>query len=105
MDYWTECISEAFSEAGITATKEQIDIVVDIVKNSHENYGTFTGEEHIPNPIVIENKELKLKLEREKNKSICHFCNGKGYVRTDGIAHYTHHECYVCNGSGFLLYR
>ena len=50
MDYWTECISTALDEAGIVATKEQIEIIVGAVEGGHENYGMAHGYDCIPNP-------------------------------------------------------
>jgi hypothetical protein len=59
VDYWEDCITEAMEDAGITATKEQIDTVICWVEGAHENYGMATGEEHIPNPLLAEIKDLK----------------------------------------------
>jgi len=42
-EYWEECISEAFDEAGIAATSEQIKTVASWVEGAHENYGLDTG--------------------------------------------------------------
>ena len=42
MEYWKECIEEAFSENGIVATDEQIKSVVDWVEGAHENIGMAT---------------------------------------------------------------
>ena len=49
-NYWEECVSEAFQEAGITATSDQIKIVSEYVEGAHENYGMAHGHECIPNP-------------------------------------------------------
>lgn len=68
MDYWKECISEAFCDAGISATNEQIEMVVGFVEGAHDNYGTYTGSEHIPNPMVSEVEALRIELERQKNE-------------------------------------
>lgn len=62
MEYWNDCIEEAFCDAGITATKEQISTVAWWVDGAHENYGTATGSEHIPNPMSSEVDELKRKI-------------------------------------------
>lgn len=39
MNYWEICIQEAFEDAGIDATKEQIDTVTSWIEGAHENYG------------------------------------------------------------------
>lgn len=64
MNYWIECISEAFDEAGITATDEQIKNVAECVKGAHENYSLATGEECIPNPLMVTVDELKSKCKK-----------------------------------------
>ena len=69
MNYWNECISCAFDEAGIQATKEQIDLVAGDVEVAHENYGMAHGYDAIPNPILLENNELKKQLKIEQNKT------------------------------------
>ena len=50
-DYWGECIKEAFEDADITASKEQIDTVIAWVEGADENHGLATGSECIPNPL------------------------------------------------------
>lgn len=59
MDYWKECISEAFEDAGITATQEQVDTVTSWVEGAHDNYGLATGYDCIPNPLESEITGLK----------------------------------------------
>jgi len=66
-NYWLECIEESFEEAGIKATKDQIEIVASNVKASHENYSLFTGAECIPNPLECEVQSLKLKCKKLEN--------------------------------------
>lgn len=65
MEYWKECIAEAFCEAGIEATEEQLDLVTEWVEGAHENYGMATGQECIPNPMESEVNELKRKLQKQ----------------------------------------
>lgn len=100
MDYWQECIAEAFEDAGITATKEQIETVVSWVEGAHENYGMATGSDCIPNPLVLENESLKKELTKERDKVICEECNGKGRIITQGPCHSSNSECYKCRGEG-----
>ena len=64
MEYWKECIEEAFSENEIIATDEQIKSVVEWVEGAHENIGMATGSEHIPNPANSEIYELKAKIRK-----------------------------------------
>jgi len=68
MDYWEECIAEAFEDAGITATKEQIDTVASWVEGAHENYGMAHGYDAIPNPLESEIGELKRKHKKEMDE-------------------------------------
>lgn len=64
MEYWKVCIEEALCDAGISATEEQIKTVAYWVDGAHENYGTATGSEHIPNPMISEVDELKRKIKQ-----------------------------------------
>jgi len=64
MNYWKACIEESFCDAGITATEEQINLVIDWVEGAHENIGMATGAECIPNPMESEVNEYKRKLEK-----------------------------------------
>jgi len=43
MDYWKECISEAFEDAGIAATDEQIENVAGWAESAHDHYGQAFG--------------------------------------------------------------
>lgn len=102
MNYWNECISEAFDDAKIIATKEQIETVVSWVEGAHENYGMAHGHDCIPNPLQGENEDLKRKLSREQNKEICAKCKGKGHLTTQGPCHSSNSSCYVCRGEGYI---
>lgn len=100
MSYWYNCIEEAFDLAGITATKEQIDIVVDCVEGGHDNYSMAHGHDCIPSPVMLENKELKMKLDIEKNKVHCEVCNGTGSITSYGGTMECRSQCYKCHGEG-----
>lgn len=102
MDYWYDCILEAFDDTGIKATDEQITAVAEWVKCSHDNYGMHTGDQYIPNPLKSENDQLKRKLEREQNKIICWKCKGSGKEITHGPYHSSYSDCFKCSGKGFL---
>ena len=66
MEYWGNCIEESFEDAGISATKEQIDTVTDWVTGAHENFGLATGRECIPNPMFSELEDTKRELARQQ---------------------------------------
>lgn len=68
MDYWKECISEAFEDASIVATDEQIKTVVSWVEGAYENYGLVHGHYDIPNPQTLEINRLKKELRDERDK-------------------------------------
>lgn len=100
MDYWNECTSEAFDEAGITATKEQIDIVADCTEGAHDNYGMAHGHDCIPNPLKAENDDLKRSLRKEQEKVPCKPCKGRGRIIENGPGHSYDSECSRCRGEG-----
>jgi len=102
MDYWTECISQAFDEANIITTDEQIDSVVEMVKHAHEMYGEAHGYDCIPNPLKEENIQLRKNLKIEKEKRICKACNGSGSITSYGVCHSATSQCDKCNGEGKL---
>ncbi len=64
MGYWKECIEEAFEDADITATKEQIDIVAGWVEGGHDNYGMAHGYDAIPDPINTEVERLRKEIDK-----------------------------------------
>jgi DnaJ-class molecular chaperone len=100
VDYWQECISEAFEDAGVMATEEQIQNVVGWVEGAHENYGMAMGHHCIPNPLKEENEKLRKIVVQEREKVLCNECGGKGVIRTDGPAHYSISSCWKCHGEG-----
>ncbi len=100
MDYWEECIAGAFEEAGISATKEQIEMVVSWVDGAHENYGMAFGHDCIPSPIALENKELKKELKKERDKISCDECKGVGYTVSYGGTFQSTSQCTKCRGEG-----
>lgn len=105
MDYWRECIEEAFEDAKITASREQIENVVDWVEGAYENYGTATGNEVASiNFISDESRELEeLKKEQEKEQSWklatkpCKRCTTTGTI-IDGYGR--NQTCGYCDGKG-----
>lgn len=103
MTFWKECVSEAFDEAKITATGEQVEIVASWVEGAHENYGMAHGHDCIPNPLVTENKKLKQELRDEKDKIICEVCKGKGTLYSSGGTFEATSSCWKCKGEGRYL--
>ena len=87
MDYWKECISEAFCDVGIKATDEQIENVVGWVEGAHENYGMATGQECIPNPMQSEVEQLKAAHEKEiKDRDRREFAYRKSVANRRGVS-------------------
>ncbi len=83
MNYWEECIKESFEDAGITATKEQINTVASWVEGADENHSLATGHDCIPNPLVTENERLVKRLEDERDRITREFdkeIDDKNYV-------------------------
>ena len=103
INYWTECIQSACEEAGLHASDEQIASISEAVMVSHENYGLFTGQQCIPNPLATENAKLTAALLAEKDAHPCPVCHGEGrllsksnpYRKNDGRG-----TCEACGGRG-----
>ena len=102
MSYWEECVSEAFEDAGITANPDQIATVAYWVEGAHENYGMAHGHDAIPNPQSLEVERLERELQRERNKTICHDCRGRGRIVIRGPVHSADSECSRCRGEGMV---
>jgi hypothetical protein len=100
MNYWEECILEAFEDAGIVATKDQVSTVTNWVSGAHENYGMAFGHDSIPSYYEQENKVLIKELEKERKKVICDKCKGSGNISTYGPYHSSFSTCYKCKGEG-----
>lgn len=98
-DYWDECVTEAFEQAGLTATEEQIKIVAGDIQVSHENYGmAFHSPQSDGGQREIDH--LTRELQAERDKRICYECNGKGRIITQGPCHSSDSECSNCRGEG-----
>ncbi len=100
MEYWKECISEAFDEAKIVATPEQIAEVAECVEGAHDNYGMAYGHDAIPNPLAQENERLAADLKTERDKVNCDECGGSGSITTRGPSHSATSDCMKCKGEG-----
>ena len=100
MDYWKECIQEAFEDAGIEASEEQIQTVASWVEGAHDNYGMAHGHHCIPNPKDEEIRNLKKELRIERDKVVCPECKGSGRKVDHGPCHWSESECFKCRGEG-----
>lgn len=97
-EYWAECLSEAFDEAGITATAEQIRICSEIVEGARQEIGMAFHQPASPYPREIKMLEAKLKAEREKVG--CLPCNGRGRIVDQAGPWATNTQCWKCHGEG-----
>lgn len=96
MNYWKECISAAFDEAGIEATAEQIAIVAKAVEGAH-----LTKGESYSLPVTGERIGVALDdLEHKIISRICPGCHGTGRTGGVGPAHTWDSECPRCRGTG-----
>ena len=100
MNYWEECISEAFDTAGIVASEDQIKEVACWVEGAHQNHGMAQGYDAIPNPLRLENDNLKKELKKEQEKVICKECDGVGWITIPGPYHSGTSQCFKCHGEG-----
>ena len=110
MDYWEECIAQALEDAGIEASKDQLDIVVKWVEGAHDTYGMAFGHDAIPDPVETQAQEDL----RELRKSIsyhddwvastdpCRACATTGHVN-DGWGR--NQRCIKCDGDGRVRRR
>ncbi len=98
--YWVDVVVDALGDANMSATKEQIDIIASWIDGAHDNYGMYSGEECIPNPLKLENERLVNALKKEKDKIHCKMCNGVGRITSPGPYHSSNMECFKCNGEG-----
>ena len=103
MDYWKECISEAFDDAKLSATDDQIGTVASWAEGAHDNYSMAHGHDCIPNPLIEENERLKHKLRNERYKILCPDCRGSGSITIQGPCHSGTSECSRCRGEGRYL--
>jgi len=75
-DYWIECVSVAFEDAGIEATNEQIQSVAGDVEAGFDNYGMAHGHGCIPNPLLADleaSRKESRRLEDEVDKANLNF--------------------------------
>lgn len=77
MDYWRECVAEAFDDAKITATEEQIANVAGWVEGAHDNFGMAHGHDDIPNPRDDEVARLARELQVAREEKRCPVCGSE----------------------------
>lgn len=105
MNYWEECIRQAFDDSGINATDEQIQNVAECVEGAHENYGVATGEDITNANFTPDDRrkldELKKDLEKQRVWRMatkpCAFCHATGLV-AGGLGWDI--GCWNCHGEG-----
>ena len=105
MNYWEECIREAFEDLKVKATEDQINGVVTWVEGAHENYGLATGNDvadaNWESEDTINLRELKKTQERHEawvnSTKPCRLCTTTGVIR-DGWGRDC--TCHHCNGQG-----
>jgi hypothetical protein len=104
MDYWKELIEEAFEDAGIVATPEQVSIVANWAESGHENYRQAMGHDvasrnwHAQNET--EKEQLRKAIIREKNKVTCLTCAGTGETKSYFGTFVATSQCSKCHGDG-----
>lgn len=105
MDYWEECIKEAFEDAKISASDEQIQNVIGWVESAYENHSMATGNDIVSANFISDEKreldELKKDLEKKRIWELetlpCAACCTTGQVKDDWDRIKT---CGNCNGKG-----
>ena len=100
MDYWKECISIALEEEGVDATEVQIENIAGAVEGAHECYGMAHGHDAIPNPLAVENDQLKRDLKVEREKVNCKECGGRGWITINSplCNRSSSSQCWKCRG-------
>lgn len=103
-DYWIESVESSLEEAGVTATKEQIENIASDMEISSEQQSMANGHDvatknyHSTKDDEIANLEKMVVSEREK--VICKECNGRGRIITQGPYHSSDSQCSKCRGYG-----
>jgi hypothetical protein len=105
LNIWIELISEAFGDADIIATDEQIKLVADTVNGLQENWGLVTGSDVASSNFISDDKRELDNLKKEisesekwiKNSSPCSICHTSGLQIDTWGRPYT---CDICDGNG-----
>lgn len=64
-DYYKESLQQSIDEHGI----KNIDLIVDDLIGAMENYGMYSGEHNIPNPLESEVRRFKDENSKLREKS------------------------------------
>lgn len=99
-DYWNDVVSEALEEAGVIATREQVETIASAVAMGHECYGQAHGHHCIPNQSELDNKSLREQLKHEQSLVFCGECKGRGSVTENFGVRSSTSRCWKCNGHG-----
>lgn len=100
LDYWLECIEQSCEDHGVVITREQATLVAKDVEISHDNIGMAY---YVPeNPLIGEVKELKKKLDIERNKVVCKNCWGDGRITENYGTRSSNSQCDKCHGEGYV---
>ena len=103
-DYWTEHAEIAVSDAGLTATPDQIQTIAGVIESAHEFYGQSMGHDvasaNLRGEREREMKALEDEIQREKDKVPCKVCNGTGETHTYGGTMMSTSQCWKCKGDG-----
>lgn len=104
--YWLECVEIALSDAGVTATQEQIEMIADAVEGGHECYGMATGDDVASANLHASNErerdQLKKSLAFEREKHDCPTCRGSGRERYNAGVWAVDTQCGKGHGEGKL---
>jgi hypothetical protein len=110
MDYWKQCISEAFGDAGIKATDTQIELVAGWVEGAHENYSLAVGldvaQANYESEEAIKLRQLQKEISDNedwiRSTAPCSKCITTGTV-LDGWGREI--ACWECEGKGRVRLR
>lgn len=80
-EYWAIVAEEALGDAGIEATREQIETVAKWVESAHDGYAEYTGLDIVTSNFNADQQnkinDLEEQLQREKDSIPCPHCEGK----------------------------
>jgi len=67
--YWQSVVEEAFGEAHVVATEDQIATVISWVESAHDNHGMEHGYDVMPNRLQVENETLTRQAKEQSDKA------------------------------------
>ena len=104
MNILIEMLTEQFDEYQVEISAEQIKAIASDIETHYEMQAEMefhaTGGRRTIQDSEVE--RLKLELKRERVKTVCERCNGKGYITSYFLNRSSIERCYVCNGEGRL---